>query len=308
MVWAFVGPTPMSGIGQVVMKYADIMKGTYFEFFTPFERNMYSDVFLFALPIPEYMAYFVSLCPTLVMTVCETDPVHEEYGKILDIFKGRVVVPSEFCKRILEKQFPGYKVDVLRHTVKIPRPYTFYTIGNMLDYRKNVSMLLDVFGEHFSGNPDVALVIKSTAREPLNLNIPGVTVINEFLDEKSLGAIHETSHCYINCSYSEGVGMGAVEAAAAYDKPIIITDFGGLAEYIPGTNFILRTTPEEVGRDDFLFQKHMKWAKPSKEDLVRYMKYCYTNRIMSQDHSQTRRLLGSVKEEFLRCMLKAKRT
>ena len=43
--------------------------------------------------------------------------------------------------------------------------------------------------------------------------------------------IHSKSDCYVSFSSSEGVGMGAVEAAVR-NKPVIITDYGGATEYI----------------------------------------------------------------------------
>jgi hypothetical protein len=36
------------------------------------------------------------------MTVCETETVHEDYGKIFEHF-DTILVPSEFCKRVLSK-------------------------------------------------------------------------------------------------------------------------------------------------------------------------------------------------------------
>ena len=43
--------------------------------------------------------------------------------------------------------------------------------------------------------------------------------------------IHAKSDCYVSFSSSEGIGLGAVEAALR-NKPVIITDFGGAPEYI----------------------------------------------------------------------------
>ena len=46
--------------------------------------------------------------------------------------------------------------------------------------------------------------------------------------------IHKSSDCYVSFSSSEGVGMGAVEAALR-GKPVIITDYGGAPEYVKNT-------------------------------------------------------------------------
>ena len=86
--------------------------------------------------------------------------------------------------------------------------------------------------------------------------------------------------------------MGAVEAALR-KKPVIITDFGGLQEYVQ-TPFIVRSTETIVPRDDFLYQKGMVWGDPSLDDLMKHMKQCYDEHITSWDHSHTVSLMNGV--------------
>lgn len=286
-MWLFVGPTPLSGIGQVCIQYANMLHGVYATLGTVTKHD--GPVFIFVLPVKDFMEMYTSLNPTVVMTVCETEPVHEDYQMIFDAFPGRVLVPSEFCQGIFKRQF-GADTTIFRH-ITLPREprvssgtYTFYTIGNMLDMRKNLKGLLQAFKTLPVGSAN--LIIKSTARENLILNEPNVLVLNGYFDDDQLERIHTHSHCYVNCSYSEGVGMGAVEAAVR-NKPVIITDFGGLKEYV-NTPFVISTTPEPVGHNDFLFQPHMLWGKPSLEDLAHHMKYCLDNQITEWDHQHTR--------------------
>jgi glycosyltransferase involved in cell wall biosynthesis len=110
-----------------------------------------------------------------------------------------------------------------------PPPYTFYTIGNIADPRKNIQGLINAFLECNFGT-EARLVLKATCFHPITLKIPGVVVINGLLSDEALERVHASCHCYVNCSHSEGVGMGAVEAALR-SKPVIITDYGGLKEY-----------------------------------------------------------------------------
>ena len=68
-------------------------------------------------------------------------------------------------------------------------------------------------------------------------------------------------------SSSEGVGMGAVEAAMR-DKPVIITDYGGAPEYVK--------TPYTISIVDFkscrmmtsYLRKGMQWGKPDKDTTL----------------------------------------
>lgn len=294
-MWLFVGPTPLSGIGQVCIKYANMFNGKFVSL--EFAEHVIHDgpVFVFVLPLKGCMGLYKSLRPTVVMTVCETEPVHEDYRMIFDEFPERVLVPSEFCQGVFKRQF-GVDTILFHHVVGTPPPspplkhtpelYTFYTIGNMLDPRKNLRGLLEAFRTLPKGSAN--LVIKSTSRENLVLNEPNVLVLNGYFDDEQMDRIHEHAQCYVNCSFSEGVGMGAVEAAVR-NKPVIISDFGGLKEYVK-TPFIVSTTPEPVGLTDFLFQPHMIWGKPSPLDLSHHMKHCLDNYITEWDHQHTRNL------------------
>ena len=68
------------------------------------------------------------------MTVCETETVHEDYGKLFELFDS-IAVPSEYCKNVFERQFPDTKFCVIHAHIPDKRPYTFYHIGNVYDPR-----------------------------------------------------------------------------------------------------------------------------------------------------------------------------
>lgn len=283
--WLFVGPVLLSGIGQVMNKYAELFSAEYVTFNqTP--KKPYDRVFAFIIPQKETFEYIVKkFKPDIVMTVCETEPVHENYKMIFDTFPI-VLTPSEFCKNIFLKQFPDSDIRVFPHWPgPLPdRPYTFYTIGNVMDPRKNIHMLIEAFLRCNFGD-GARLLIKATCVKDVNINIKNVQVVNGLLD--SLDEIHNSCDCYVNCSHSEGVGMGAVEAAMR-NKPVIITDFGGLKEYVKTPFVVECKETERVGVYDFLFEPDMMWGKPNIDDLIKHMKHCYENNIRTWDHQHTR--------------------
>lgn len=270
----------------------------------------YTHVFMFIIPQKEsFHSLIQKFNPDVIMTVCETEPVHENYKLVFESGK-KILVPSQFCKDVFLKQFPWAEMDVFPHwpgNIEKPLgqrssfgqrnsgvplgqelalgPYTFYTIGNMLDRRKNADAMLQAFLSCNFG-PNVRLVIKATCKEPINVKIPGVLIMNGLVSDEHMERIHDICDCYINFSKSEGVGMGAVEAAVR-NKPVIITNFGGLKEYV-NTPFIVECSEEYVGVHDFLYEPHMKWGNPSIEQLVKYMKYCVENNIREWDHTHTR--------------------
>ncbi len=146
------------------------------------------------------------------MTVCETETVHEDYGLLMKAFK-RVAVPSEFCKRVLSRQFPNNEFYVIHAYIpKVKeKPYVFYHIGNIADPRKNFKGILQAFIR--LNEPNTRLVVKATCTRDMDIRLPRVEVINGMVSEEKLNTIHDTSDCYVSFSHSEGVGMGAVEAA-----------------------------------------------------------------------------------------------
>jgi glycosyltransferase involved in cell wall biosynthesis len=136
--------------------------------------------------------------------------------------------------------------------------------------------------------PDACLVLKATCMQEVKMNIPNVFIINGLMPQEYLDSLHEQCHCYVSFSHSEGVGMGAVEAAMC-DKPVIITEYSAPKEYIK-TPYTIKCGTCEIPQDDFLFQKGMVWGKPSFKHLMEYMKDAYTKKLTYMDHSHTRHI------------------
>jgi glycosyltransferase involved in cell wall biosynthesis len=90
----------------------------------------------------------------------------------------------------------------------------------------------------------------------------------------------------VSFSNSEGVGMGAVEAAMQ-DKPVIITEYGGAIEYVK-TPYSIPCELQQIPSDDFLFKKGMLWGKPDENKLMEFMKDAFEKKLSYMDHSHTR--------------------
>jgi glycosyltransferase involved in cell wall biosynthesis len=307
-MWLFVGPTPLSGIGQVVLKYAEMAKGDWIQFGNTTTKR-YDDIFVFLLPIETNIKlvqnYYEGLGTRLhVMTICETRPVHPSYKGIFKTFpSANHITPSQFCADIFKEQFGAtLKVVPLWAPEKEwvqgpPGPYTFYTIGNIVDPRKNISALIDAFVKCDFPEGTAQLLLKATCNRVVTLDVPGVHIINGLLSDEELEKqIHSRAHCYINFSHSEGVGMGAVEAALR-KKPVIVTNFGGLKEYV-STPFLVTCSETRVGIDDFLFGADMIWGEPEQDQLISFMTECYKKRLDFQDHPETVEMMKRVNQSF----------
>lgn len=297
----FIGPTLLSGIGQHAIKYKNLFPESEYYLIGDKTIPTCEHAFMFALPISyvfDYIPFLKSKAKRVsCMTVCETESVHEDYGKLFDFF-DTIFVPSEFCKRVFSKQFPSkiFKV-VHAHIPQNPRPYVFYHIGNILDQRKNFKSILEAFLR--VNLPNSKLIVKATCKQEVKLNIPNVKIINGLISEDEMDDIHRMCDCYVSFSSSEGVGMGAIEACIR-DKPVIVTDYGGVSEYIK-TPYLIECTPDPIMADDFLFKKGMIWGKPNIDELMNYMTDAYNKQLRYMNHEYTKKLVGheNVLEEFI---------
>src|SRR6056300_483161 len=296
-----IGPTLLCGIGQHAKKYTQMFEdATYHLIGSELPESDHG--LIFTIPIKqniEYIKYAKTRVKNLAcMTVCETETVHEDYGLIMNEFK-RVAVPSEFCKRVLSKQFPHNEFYVVHAHIPQPpeKPYTFYHIGNIMDDRKNFRSILEAFVR--LNKPDTRLVVKATCNQPVEIKLPNVEVINGLISDEEMDKIHNRCDCYVSFSKSEGVGMGPVEAALR-DKPVIITNYGGAPEYIK-TPYTIDCELQELERDDFLFKKGMTWGKPNPNQLLAFMRDAYDKKLRYMNHDHTKKLVGreNILQEFL---------
>lgn len=297
----FIGPSLMSGIGQHVKKYTALFPGSaYVELGDPDALPPCDEAFVFALPTDPWLTKIPALKRRIgrlaCMTVCETETVHEDYGRLFALF-DRVAVPSAFCQRVFSRQFPGTDFYIVHAHVPRDDRYVFYHVGNVLDPRKNVRAILEAFVR--LNEPEARLVIKATCMSPVEIKLPNVQVINELLTDEEMSDLHRRCDCYVSCSHSEGVGMGAVEAAL-HGNPVITPEYGATTEYVK-TPFTIPCGLATIERDDFLFKKGMRWGAPDVEALGTFMRRAFDLRLRHVDHEHTVRLTSAerVLDEFL---------
>jgi glycosyltransferase involved in cell wall biosynthesis len=290
----FIGPTLPGGIAQLCFNYSKLFPGsTYYTL--GHELPELTHAFLFAIPADTlfmHYDYIKSRVKNITMiTICETETVHEDFGILMKDHK-RVGVTSEFCKKVFSRQFPDNEFFVIPpHIPKPPpRPYIFYTIGNLSDPRKNFQKVLDTFSR--LDRPNARLVIKQQSNAPITVDIPNVQVINEQLDDHQIDLVHRQCDCYINFSHSEGgIGMGAIEAALR-DKPVIKPGYAGGPEYVK-TPYTIDCVPKKVGNGYYLFTDDMVWGDPDPEQLLEFMRDAYDKQLRYMDHEYTKNALSS---------------
>src|SRR6056300_958143 len=194
-VMLVIGPTLLSGIGQHAKKYTELFPDWKY---VQIQEEIHSceRAFIFALPTDFWLNKIPKLKRKVkhlhCMTVCETETVHEDYGKLFELF-DRIAVPSEFCKKVFSRQFPNTEFYVVRAHIPHADKYTFYHIGNIMDQRKNFRDILEAFVR--LNKPDAKLIVKATCNQSVQIQLPNVEVINGLISDEEMDKIHRLSDC-----------------------------------------------------------------------------------------------------------------
>jgi hypothetical protein len=88
--WLFIGPSLLSGIGQVTLKYCKLVNGDFITYGGGPPKESYDVGFSFVLPIKgqlEQVDELMKRCKKkMYMSVCETETVHPAY-EMLEKYK-----------------------------------------------------------------------------------------------------------------------------------------------------------------------------------------------------------------------------
>lgn len=300
----FVGPVALSGIGQVMRKYAWLIGEDYIEYGQEFTGGA---LVAFVLPVRQIVdllkVYKQKATKCIFLTICETETVHEDYQMIFEL-SDTFHVASQYCSTILKRQFPQGNFPVLRLYAFPPGPavppktlpdlsgkFVFYHIGNVMDPRKNTRVLIECFLR--AQVPNSVLLLKATCNQPVPWKIPNVVVVEGLLTEAELEWIHRVGDCYVSMAHSEGAGMGAIEAAMRH-KPVIIPEYGATKEYVDA--MLVPCNSGTVPHDDFLFKKGMVWGDPDPKIMTQLMQTVAREKV---PHHKTYQIMADVPAQLL---------
>jgi glycosyltransferase involved in cell wall biosynthesis len=179
----------------------------------------------------------------------------------------------------------------------------FYTIATWLE-RKGVEPLIEAFTRAFGPNDPVALVIKTSPHdlervrrdpghegEPLPVTPqfeamigravlrlgrlpPPIHLLTDDLTDPEMRALHDRGDCFVSLCRGEGWGLGAFEAAWL-GKPVVITGWGGPAEYLSTeTAYLVDWTPAPVrpAEANASYTPDQNWAEPDVESAAKALR------------------------------------
>jgi len=193
-------------------------------------------------------------------------------------------------------------------------PFVFYTIGQW-SRRKGLDATLAAYRFAFTAEDPVLLVIKTSARDMTQLKrdwrvgfrrrhpspletvafgqrpgSPKVAVIaDETLASSTIHALHELGDCYISLARAEGWGLGTFDAARI-GKPVIVTGWGGQAEYLDGDDWRVAYDMTPVREPPWLssYKADQLWAEPSVADAARKLRSVFANRQRAHESAAAR--------------------
>lgn len=246
--------------------------------------------------------------PWIAYAVWEADILPEAYSRNMALADG-VWTCSRYCRASMAPWFP--EVQVVPHVVKkrrVPaetlaamrrrvdelaagatgphktpetansKPFTFFSLVDSVNPRKNVVTLLAAFAavRARSGETRPVRLLLKQYRKGLEFQaIPGVVSIDDDLTDEEIAALHLLSDCYVSAHHAEGWGLGLSEAMA-YGRPVVATGFSGNMEFMNSENSLpvpydLAPVTDGMCRASPLFTPAMTWADIRLPDMVESM-------------------------------------
>ena len=312
---------PTMGMGRAAMEYKEIFESIGYNvkcmnWFNMLQGSMKLEkadiLVVYVVPQPHLMPVLKHLVPiykkTYGITLWETNEPPEcfvEYAKLFDcMFAGSMYSAKMFDPPLVflphHARKKSYRIQNVNHGLKrvLTTPgYKFYSISDFCDSRKNYKQLVKGFLE--CGVPGAKLVLKHNRQPPDMVEHPNIINVIGELPQSDMEFIHDICNCYVSLSFSEGVGLGIVEAAIR-NKPIIMTDYGGQNDYVK-TQWKVKTTQGKVGFDEFLFTKDMTWGIPDQDHYKELLKEVYLTSPKTEDHEHTTKLVST---KFIKNVLK----
>lgn len=254
-----------------------------------------NDYLLGRLPFQNLTSFYgkVKIIGNLVL---ESTKIPE--GVVCDINKHiyKVWTPSTFCKNnYINSGVIPEKIDVIPHGVdtniykplnKPHKDFTFVFVGGYTGKgdRKGADLLCKAFSEEFKNDKNVKLYLKinivygNAVHELVELtkDVSDRVIINTVnLTDEQMNEIYNTGDCFVSPSYGEGFNMTVLEAMAC-GLPIITSEWGGQADFIPQENYIIPATKDVSPR--YSTWDVGKWKEPDFLFLKRLMRYAYEHR------------------------------
>lgn len=190
-----------------------------------------------------------------------------------------------------------FDADIPDSSYKNPN-YIFLTIGKW-EIRKGHDVLIETFNKAFEENDNVELWL-ATSNPFLNqeelqywINLvensklrSKIKIFNRLNSHHDVAKLIKYSNCGVYVSRAEGWNLELLETIVM-NKPVIATNYSGHTEFCNSNNsFLVDIQDNESAIDNKWFFGNGNWAKiekSQKDQIIEHMRYCYKNRILTNN-------------------------
>jgi glycosyltransferase involved in cell wall biosynthesis len=256
----------------------------------------------------------IGSAPIAGLTTWETDQLPEERARQMNTL-DLIMVPCQWNKALFEAQGVRVPIRVVPHIfsrptagevapfpVKLPeRDFIFYSIGAWTE-RKAMYKTVEAYLDTFDVADPVLLVlqtsavdlrrarygrrwrlighhINSTRRAVHNLRRGRkgrIVLATQPVPQAELYGLHVRGDVYVSLTRGEGWGMGAYEAAF-FENPVIMTAFGGQADFLDPDSAYLVDYEMTAARPTGVFEREIhrpnqSWAEPDLAQAAGWMR------------------------------------
>jgi len=223
----------------------------------------------------------------ILYTMFESSKMPESWAKYLKL-ANEVVVPSQFCADVMQKQFNitakviphGYDSEVFNQLTRDKTKSFTFLHYDAFKYRKGWDIVFNAFTKEFKDNEPVKLILKTTIPKTLPFHMyPNIEVIKGVYSRAEQLDLLKRSDCFVYPSRGEGYGLPPLEALAT-DMQVITVNAHGISSYFDDTAFIgvdAGTSKAKYDNPDFTGQDLGNFAEVDPNKLAQVMRQCYND-------------------------------
>lgn len=223
-------------------------------------------------------------------------------------FPDKIITSSQWAKNILLNNKITKPIDIVnlgvdidifdekKYTSKKMPNYIFITIGKW-ELRKGHDIVIECFNRAFEQQDNVELWMithnpfLNNAQEQEWISLVNrsklknkIKIFPRLATQQNLAEAISYANCGLYLSRAEGWNLELLETMAM-NKPVISTNYSAHTEYCNSDNtFLIDIQENEVADDGKWFHGEGNWAKigeVQKNKIIDYMKYVYSNSILS---------------------------
>jgi len=229
----------------------------------------------------------------ILYTMFESTKMPDDWGRYLRM-ADKVLVPSEFCRRVMKSQFGvdpevvplGYDNATFQHIDRNRKQGDVFTFlhYDAFKFRKGWDIVLSAYDQEFTEKDNVRLIMKTTVEKLPFVAVDeyrNLEVIHKILTPQELQELMADADCFVFPSRGEGFGLTPLEAMAT-GLPVIIPNATGMSEYFDWElmpQLDVKPIKAKYSNERFGNMDLGLWYQPTIESVRKAMRQAYNSTI-----------------------------